>query len=645
MIPSIINSIQIQLQRLLTLAKQLILLLCFYLFFRVLFFLFNMEYYPEMDWSRFLLIVKGGLLFDWSAIMFLNSLYIFLFLLPFQFVNKRAYKKVLAILFVVSNSFAFAFNMGDIFYFDYTLKRSTADVFMFAGENNMDSLFLSFLKNYWYGFLLFFCIVYLLWYGYKRIRIRIFMIKNHLVFLFTGLIMLTIVGALALVGMRGSFVIKTFPITIGDAGEYTKKPQDMALVLNTPFTIIKTIETQALERKSYFTKNELDSIFSPIHIPSTDNKFKSQNVVIIVMEGYSRELIGAMNPKLDSTESYTPFLDSLIKVSYSFPRAFANGRQSISALPAITSSIPYVKQAFVTSTYATNQLCSLGKILNKKGYHTSFFHGAENGSIGLGAFMKLAGYQYYYGKNEYGNDKDYDGSWGIFDDAFFQFFNKELSGFKEPFHSVIFSLSSHNPYVIPEEFEERYRHVESDRKKTYLYSDYALQHFFHEASKSSWFDSTLFVITADHSVRSKKKVYNTSVNSYAIPILFYSPSDTSLVGVDRTVVQHLDLMPSILSYLNYNEPFFSFGSNCFDSLNSRGAFINHLNIWQHIQGDYVFTYSTEKSKRLYNYMLDPHLKKDLSTVNKEIAIEMETQLKAFIQQHNNRMIDNKLLIE
>ncbi len=638
------NDIKSNLIKILTLAKQMLLLMVIYMLQRVLFFAFNTEYYPEMTFNRFMLIVQGGLRFDLSAIMFINALYIVLFMLPFSFTNSKSFKKILSFIFLVTNAIAIAVNTGDIFYYDFTLKRSTADVFMLMGESNIGTLFISFIKNYWYGFLILFSCIYLMYILYRRLFLKQFKVYNKYIFTSVGIICLLLVSALAIVGMRSSFVNKTFPITLGDAGQYTTKVQDMALVLNTPFTLIKTIETQALEEKNYFDEKEVNEILNPIHTPDKNNKFKARNVVIIVLESFSREVISALNPNLKSTDTYTPFLDSLIHKSLSFPNAFANGRQSISALPAITSSIPYAKQSFVASPYASNKLCSLGKMLTKKGYHTSFFHGAQNGSLGLGAFMNYVDYSYYYGMNEYGKRADYDGSWGIFDDKFFNFFADEINKFKQPFHTVLFSLSSHNPYVIPDEFADKFKNVESDRKKTYLYADYSLQKLFHKISKYEWFDSTLFVITADHSVRSENKLYNTNVNSYAIPIIFYCPSDSGLTGFNNKVIQHLDVMPSILDYLQYDEPYFSFGTSCFDTITQSGAFINHLNTWQYISGEYILIYHSDNQFALYNYKNDVFLKNNLSENKTDITKKMKKHIKAFIQQHNNRMLSNSLTI-
>lgn len=637
------TALKINLRKFSELLLQLTAVLLLLTLTRLIFYAFNTEYYPEMSWARFGNILHGGLLFDVSALMFVNALYILLFLLPFPFTHKKIYRTVLKYLFIITNAVALSANMADVFYFDFTLKRSTFDVFMFAGETNILQLLPEFLTDFWYGFLIGIILITILIFVYNKIPYCKSTVPHLPAYIISGTLIFVLSGYLSVIGMRGSFVNKTFPITIGDAGKYTDKPLDMALVLNTPFSIIKTAEKLSLQEKHYFSEDELKNIYTTQRNFESDNDFRSLNVVIIIMESFSREYLSFFNPELPAEESYTPFLDSLAEHSLCFPRAFANGRQSVSALPAICAGIPYAKQTFVSSPYASNEFTGLGQILSEKNYHTSFFHGANNGSLGLDAFMKRAGYKHYFGKDEYGNNADYDGSWGIRDEAFFRFFADKLNRFPKPFHSVIFSLSSHHPYSLPEHYADSFPNLQSPKLRAYRYSDNALRMFFNLASQSDWYDNTLFVITADHGAQSKNPRYANPVGAYAVPIIFFSPSALDLKGTDSTVVQHLDIMPSVLAYLNYEKPFFAFGKNMFNSRHTFGAFINSNEIWQHIRDDCVIQMQNDSLIGRFNYENDFKLEKQIQS-NDTLSVA-EKQLKAFIQTHNYRMIHNELQLK
>jgi len=644
----IINFFKINLLELLVLLKNLLLLLVILSIMRIVFYLFNTEHFADMTFSHFLFIMKGGIKFDISAVMFINALYILLFLLPFPFKYNRKYQSFLKYLFLILNSIAIILNMGDIFYFDYILKRTTADVFMFAGESNIFKLFGVFVIDFWYGTVIgiLFIVVFVI--INKRIKLKTPRNKiNLLHYVISGTIIFVISGYFAVIGMRGSFVSKTFPITLGDAGKYTNKPIEMGIVLNTPFSIIKTIERKPLPEKKYFTKNELNKIYSPVHIYKNNKKFKKLNVVIIVLESFAREYIGALNPDVQNGnyDGYTPFLDSLIGKSKVFTRAFANGRKSIEALPAIVASLPTVEQAYVSSAYASNSINTIAGFLKNKGYNSSFFHGAPSGAMGLEAFMRTAGYNDFYGMEEYGNNDDFNGTWGIWDEEFLQFFAEKLNTFEEPFNSTFFSISSHHPYNIPEKYVDKFPEGEIKIHKPIIYADYSLKKFFERVSKEKWFNNTLFVITADHSSQNYLKKYSSIVGKFAIPIIYYCPTDTALIGIDSTVTQQADIMPTVLNYLNYKGKFVSFGNDVLDNQQDNFAFNYLNNTYQIINGDYILQFTEDKSIGLYNYEKDFSLSNNLLDKKPKVKNKLEKKIKAIIQQYNYRMLHNELVMK
>jgi phosphoglycerol transferase MdoB-like AlkP superfamily enzyme len=156
-----------------------------------------------------------------------------------------------------------------------------------------------------------------------------------------------------------------------------------------------------------------------------------------------------------------------------------------------------------------------------------------------------------------------------------------------------------------------------------------------------WFKNTLFVITADHAVDSDIKEYYTSVNYFAIPLIFYKP-DGSLKGVDNSLAEQIDILPTILSYLNYPNSYLAFGNNLFDK-DSRRFVINYIqDSYQFLSGDYAFYLTDDKLTAIYNRKEDPELKKNLIGT---VDFETEQQLqKAIVQQFNNRMADNRMVV-
>ena len=612
---------------------------------RIIFYLFNMSMFPNVDFPSFLRIMRGGVMFDTSAVLYLNAFYFLLYLLPLSFKFEVWYQRMLKWIFMVVNSIGLAFNHIDIIYYRYILKRTTASVFdIVSNDAGNFKLIFRFFYDFWYIVIMWLLTVLLLAWLYSLFKPRPTLKQRNWKYGLISALSIIVFLVLSVIGMRGGYMPSTRPISMNNAGVYVDSPEDMSLVHNTPFCILRTWGKKAFKVKDYFSsEDELNHIYNPVKVLNSDGAMKKDNVVIIILESFSREFVGSLNKQLNNSQykGYTPFLDSLISKSLVFPNAFANGRKSIDAIPSITASIPALVLPYVISERSGNRINSIASILSKEGYQTSFFHGAPNGSMGFNSFTKIAGFHNYVGKNEYGNDDGFDGVWGIWDEPFFQFFAGEINKMKEPFFTTIFSVSSHHPFNVPEQYKEKYPEENIPLQKCIRYTDFALKEFFDKASKMPWFKNTLFVITADHCAQSELRDYKTSVNYYAVPLIFYK-SDGSLSGKDESLAQQIDIMPSIFGYLNYSKPYVAFGNNLFDQSSQRFA-INYLeDSYQFLIGDHVYYFTDNKVTGTYNWKKDPYLHENILNV---VNFENEQKLlKAIVQQFNNRMVHNQLVI-
>ncbi len=621
-------------------------MLLIYQILRVGFYIYNVDQFPHVTFSEMIRMMSGGLKFDLAALFYLNSLYILMMAIPLPFKYKASYQKVAKWVFIITNSIGIGLNLIDYAYYPFTLKRTTGTVFsQFANEQNLFKLMTDFLIGYWYLLSEFVVIVWVLIKLYDLIKIEYKRFTGW-TFYTVHLVSLLIVAFLFVGGVRGGWAHSTRPITLSNAGDYVKSPEEMNIVLNTPFSILKTLKAVTLKEKNYFPENELQAIYPVIHQPKDSAEFKPLNVVFLIMESFGKEHIGFFNKELDAGKykGYTPFLDSLIQQSYTFTRSYANGRKSIDALPSIITGIPSIAEPFVLSIYSGNKTTSIAKLLGEKGYETAFFHGAPNGSMGFSAYMQLAGIKNYFGKNEYNNDEDFDGIWGIWDEPFMQFMAKKIDTFKQPFFSSFFSLSSHHPFKVPEEYAGKFPKGKLPLHEPIGYADHALRQFFNTASKSDWYNNTLFVIVADHASMIHFPEYNTTPNFFAIPIIFYYPGG-ELKGLSDKLVQQIDIMPTVLNYLQYDKPYFAFGSDAFDPRRDNFLVNNIGGSYNFFMGDYFMTFDNERPSSLHNLKTDPSLSKDLMNEEPQTLDSLKRHLEAFIQQYNNRMIHNKLTAE
>lgn len=623
----------------------LIILLLFSLS-RVGFYIFNHKMFPGITIGEFLTIMRGGLLFDISATVYINLIFITLNILPFDFRYNALYQKILSYLFYVTNGIAFAANSADFVYYRFVFKRATADVFgTFEGEPNVVKMVLKFIVDYWTVSL--FCIF--LWilmvYLYKRVKPVKPGPSNRLIYHLINILLIPFIAGLIIGGARGSLNESARPISNSNAARYVNDPQNVAIVLNTPFSIFRTSGKKPLDKKIFFDEDELKKLYDPHYVPSGSKPMSHDNVVVIILESFGREYIGALNKDLDggTYTGYTPFLDSLISVSLTFDVSIANGKKSIDAMPSILASIPSLETPYTISHYSNNQIEGFASHLKKKGYYTTFFHGALSGSMGFDSFARISGFDDYVSYEDYPYSGDTDGMWGIWDEPFFRFFAERMKEFPQPFLASIFSLSSHHPFIVPEKYAGRFKKGPVPIAEVIGYSDFALKKFFKKISGEPFFENTLFVITSDHTNESIHKEFQNSYGFYSVPVIFYKPG-SELRGMKNRIAQQIDIMPSVLNYLNYDEEFIAFGNNLFDDSYESFAFNTNGSTYHLYMKDHILLMIDYKPVGLYNFKTDRLLQTDVMDEEPELLSLMENKLKAIIQTYNSRLIDNNMVV-
>ncbi len=629
------------------LAYRILLVMVLFSLCRIGFFMFNFKMFPGVTGIQFINIMKGGLVFDISAVVYINMLFIFLEIIPFDLRYNQVYEKIVKYIFFITNGIALAMNGMDFVYYKFVDKRATADVFgTFQNENNLVKLFFRFLLDYWPATLFTIFSWFLMVFFYNKVKPRKPENVNKLGYWAVNILMIPLTIGLVIGAARGGYKHSTRPITISNATRYVETPRDVAIVLNTPFSFIRTFDKLPLTDYKFFDDKQLKSLYNPQYVPDSTKTFHYDNVVIIILESFAREYIGALNPGLEGGkyEGYTPFIDSLINVSLTFDVSLANGKKSIDAIPSILASVPSLETPYIISHYANNQINGLPSLLKKKGYYSAFFHGAPNGSMGFDSFTKMAGFDDYFGLNEYPDKGDFDGIWGVWDEPFFKFFARKLNTFRQPFLASIFSVSSHHPFKVPEKYKDTFKKGPAPILEVIGYSDHSLKEMFHDMSLSPWFRNTLFVITADHTNESVHKEFQNNFGAYCVPIIFYKPG-SDLVGMKHRIAQQIDIMPTILNYLNYDGEYIAFGNNLLDDSYESFAFNTNGTTYNLYMKDHILEMVDTKPVGLYNYKNDHFLENNLMGKEPDIQDQMSDKLRAIIQSYNNRLINNNMVVK
>jgi phosphoglycerol transferase MdoB-like AlkP superfamily enzyme len=619
----------------------------FYFIARVLFFAFNTNLLAVDDLGTLLKLCYYGIAFDTAALMYINVLFIVLSILPLTINTRPAYQKGLSILYFVTNLLAYATSFIDIIYYRFSQVRSTkATLDVVSQESNKEALAGHFAWAYWYIIAIYFlCCVLWIWL-YRRVKIKPLNVKPGLVYFASSLAVLLIAVALVIGGIRGDFKHSTRPINMVDAYKHITVPNQGDVVLNTPFAIFRTLNSNNFKLQHFTNEAYVDSNIKPVKQYNSHPASKP-NVVIIILESMAREYWGSMNrdTTIPGFKSYTPFLDSLSDASLIFTNAYANGRQSIHGMSSVLAGIPSFQTAFTSSPFAKQKIASVVSVCDSLGYQTSFFHGAANGSMGFQGFGSILGFKNYYGRTEYNNDKDFDGIWGIWDEQFFQFMGKTLRTQKQPFMATLFTLSSHDPYQLPEKYKKRFTGGPLPIHKTVQYSDSALRLFFNYAKTQPWYSNTIFVITADHTSQTHYPEYSKEINRFAVPILFYSANPAyGLKGTRTDLASQMDIYPSVADLIGYNKPFRSWGRSLISNLpGETPRVINSTgNIYQFMQGNYTYLFDGKAITGIFA-AADKGLEKNL--FSGQLTPEMQKGMmdcKAFIQDYADRIVNKKL---
>ncbi|MBO4955261.1 MAG: LTA synthase family protein [Muribaculaceae bacterium] len=633
------------------LACNLLTVYVLYMICRVVFVCVNWRLYAadfsaSAAWNFFC----GGLRFDTSAIFYTNALFILLFLLPLHWKERNWWWLTTKWIYVVINSLCLLMNLADSVFFEFRGQRTTAAIFKeFGGDGNIGSIVGHEMLSHWYLVILFGLMVWCLIALYRKPAKAQRPLWKYYV---SRTVTLGLAGLIAVCGMRGNifFLSATRPISTNFSFNYITHPKESGIVLNTPFSLIRTFGETAMPTPDFFeSEEELALVYSPLHQPVANPAGKGKNVVILIVESFAQEFIGAFNRDLDNGtyQGYTPYTDAMLDSCMYFTDMLANTGFSIDAPPAILASIPRVKRPFVVSPHATNHINSLASELDAMGYKTLFFHGADNESLGIHSFTRQAGVKEYFGKTEFladgrfGGMEEFDGTWGIWDEPFLQFFCQKLTETTEPFMAAIFTVSSHHPFAVPDKYADRFvDHGKFAIHKCISYTDYAIHRFFEEARRQPWFSNTVFVITADHaSSKRTHDVYKTAMGDFRVPILIYDPSGELPRGRQPGLAQHIDIMPTLLGYLGARRPYIAFGQDLFNTSPEQRIAFSWDQVPQYVKGDYLLLFDEIKScgSALYNFRTDPLLTHNLLEEEPAVAADMERGIKAMLQSYLSLM--------
>ncbi len=366
-----------------------------------------------------------------------------------------------------------------------------------------------------------------------------------------------------------------------------------------PYVFMEEHVAQKLVKQIYDVEKD-----TTINILTT----RRPNVVIIMLESWSADLVEDLGGK----PGITPEFRKLQQGGILFSKIYSSGARSEQGMASILGGFPAHPVSCITiQPDKYSKLPSLSQSLEKEGYTTAFYFGGQL------IYGNIKGYIFYNGFDKIMEVYDFPddlprGKLGIHDEFTLDFMADDLTGEKQPFFAILFTLSTHSPWDQP--FQKPLAWGDNEREwiNAALYTDHCLGEFFEKVREKSWYDSTLFIIVADHSHNSYYNWHPHSREYHKIPMLFYGNvirEEFRGTCWPKIGNQH-DIATTLLAQMNLPAGKFHWSKNLFNPYVSDFAFFTNENggAWirpggyfsfdKHIPDFYFFETSTQQQDTL-----------------------------------------------
>ena len=371
--------------------------------------------------------------------------------------------------------------------------------------------------------------------------------------------------------------------------------------------VIEIIKRETKLDSKSFVISDLPSLNKRLPI----YKGKPKNLVIILEESLGAQFVSSLGGL-----PLTPEIDKLSKESWAFKNLYATGTRSVRGIEAvITGFTPTPARAVVKLGKSQHNFFTIANLLQANNYTTQFVYGGESHFDNMKSFFLGNGFTNIVDFDDIKNP-NFVGSWGASDEDLFNQADKELNKLHrqgEPFFSLIFSSSNHDPFEIPagivtpiknikNQFE-LYDSKELERYKAIQYADYALGNFISQAKTQDYWHDTIFLIVADHDARAIGSDL-VPINNFHIPGLILNSGKAPVL--DERVVSQIDLAPTLLSLMGIENISPMLGHDLNDKNSGGRAMMQYANNFAYMEGSNVAILRPNKDALEFEYTQSDH---------------------------------------
>jgi phosphoglycerol transferase MdoB-like AlkP superfamily enzyme len=350
----------------------------------------------------------------------------------------------------------------------------------------------------------------------------------------------------------------------------------------------------------------------PVYIRTKGNV--PVNVVFVLLESFSDKDI----QPLGGLPGLTPCLNKLCKEGILFSSFYATGNRSDKGISSFLASYPALIKASSIILYPEKmkKLSFLPDFFRKKGYDLSFHYGGDVNFYNTSMILIQSGVKSIVSRKDFPLQISTIQKWGVPDEFLYQRTFEDIEKMKQPFFSMVYNISSHEPFDVPSFNRIKGNSVSDKYCNSIAYADSCLGHFVDQLKKSALWDNTLVIITSDHTSLQPGPTTYRDMASYRIPMLWIGGAvDTTFVC--NNLSMQTDLSSTLIQQLGWvPEPSY-FSKNMFGS--SHYAFFLRNEGWGFLSEETGFFMNFQAHKQEFYYGENSSAKDSLITFSKSFV--------------------------
>lgn len=368
---------------------------------------------------------------------------------------------------------------------------------------------------------------------------------------------------LFIIPIRGSFGVA--PMNTGFVYFHDSKIFANHSAVNVVWNFLYAVQKMGRLRyaDNYFDKELTDKYYRKL-FPGSDSttnvlKVENPNVIIILLESFTSSII----EPLGGIPGITPRFNELVKEGILFDHFYATGDRTDKGIVAVLNGYPSQPlTSIIKEPKKTKSLPYLNKVFKQQGYRTEFTYGYNINYANFNSYLIHAEFDHITHSMDFPQELN-TSKWGVHDEYVFDKFFEETQQVSSPFFKVMMTQSSHEPFEVPMETVIKGNDEIHQFLNSAYYTDKEFGEFIDKAKKTSWWENTLIVITADHGHPYPNNPGVSNPDKFKVPMLWLGGALNIRDTVIHSVATQTDIPNTILSQFNLPASEFKFGQDIF----------------------------------------------------------------------------------